>query len=88
MARRSLENLRAIVTGASSGIGRQLTLQLAENGVHVVAVARRKDRIEELVCKTRDAPGSTRAFAGDITDPEVRKMHLSSASRNSEESIS
>lgn len=39
---------RAIVVGASSGIGRELTLLLAESGCKVAAVARRSDRLEEL----------------------------------------
>ena len=38
----------AIVTGASSGIGRELALALAETGLNVVGVARRRDKLEEL----------------------------------------
>ncbi len=38
----------AVVTGASSGIGYQLALALAEAGVNVVGVARRADKLAEL----------------------------------------
>lgn len=38
----------AVVTGASSGIGRATALQLAEQGMNVFAVARRTDRLDEL----------------------------------------
>lgn len=39
---------RALVTGASSGIGEAMARQLLQNGVPVVAVARRRDRLEQL----------------------------------------
>ena len=38
----------AVVTGASSGLGRRLALDLAERGADVIAVARREDRLREL----------------------------------------
>ncbi|MCE5267931.1 MAG: SDR family NAD(P)-dependent oxidoreductase, partial [Planctomycetaceae bacterium] len=46
--KRELENRRAIITGASSGIGRALAVELASQDVAVVAVARREDRLAQL----------------------------------------
>jgi short-subunit dehydrogenase len=48
MARRSLAGLRVLLTGASSGIGRELAIQLVEQGANVLALARRQDRLEQL----------------------------------------
>lgn len=48
---------RAIVVGASSGIGAELVRQLAQRGYHVAALARRAERLEELAADTPGAPG-------------------------------
>ena len=42
-----------VVTGASSGLGRRLALDLAARGADVIAVARREDRLQELGCDYR-----------------------------------
>jgi len=41
----------AVVTGASSGIGRQFATLLAERGLNVLIAARRKDRLERLAAE-------------------------------------
>ena len=53
----------ALVTGASSGLGRELALLLAGRGEEVVAVARNETALDELVA----ASSRIRAFAADLT---------------------
>jgi short-subunit dehydrogenase len=60
----------ARVTGASSGIGRELAKLLAGEGHDVVLVARRRDRLEELARELTARRGvSTRAIVKDLEDP-------------------
>jgi NAD(P)-dependent dehydrogenase (short-subunit alcohol dehydrogenase family) len=64
----SLTGRVALVTGASSGIGRRLALQLAAAGAKVVACARRTDRLSELVAEIEAAGGEALAIAMDVAD--------------------
>jgi short-subunit dehydrogenase len=77
----------AVVTGASSGIGRELCRLLFQAGASVVATARREDRLirlgEELSTASfhaTAAPATYRYVAGDVTDPAVREKVLGVAS--------
>jgi len=70
MARRSLENMRVIITGASSGIGEELAKQLAEEKCRLVLNARRCERLAKLV----DSLPNTECVAvvGDICEQATR----------------
>jgi short-subunit dehydrogenase len=70
--RRKIQGARAIVTGASSGIGREVARELARQGAMVVLVARRQERLQELAGQIAAAGGRAKWVAGDITDPAVR----------------
>ncbi len=58
----------ALVTGASSGIGRRFARLLAERGAKVVIAARRTDLLETLKAEIEDAGGQALAVAVDIAD--------------------
>ena len=73
---RSLADKRAIVTGASSGIGWHLAKQLAALQTSVVACARRADRLDQLAEEIRTAGGTCLTLAGDITSSETRQQLL------------
>ena len=75
MARRQIAGMRTIVTGASSGIGRELARQLVANKARVVAMARREERLRELA----DEIGKPDHFiwiAGDVTHGEDRQRTI------------
>ncbi len=67
----------AVVTGASSGIGRCLCELLCQQGANVVAVARRAERIASL--QESVGQGTIIPIVGDITEEVVRKRIVEAA---------
>ncbi len=78
---KSLKGKTAIVTGASSGIGRATAEGLAEAGAAVVLHARRKERLEALAAEITARGGKALAVAGDAKKPEQIDLLLDSALR-------
>jgi short-subunit dehydrogenase len=77
--KRKLRNLRAIVTGASSGIGYATSLELARRGVRLVIVARRESRLQALADAICKLGGRVECVVGDVTDPDIRQRAVETA---------
>jgi short-subunit dehydrogenase len=74
--------MHAVITGASSGIGRALVTTFAQNGHPVLAVARREDRLSSLVQELAGSHAApVHSLALDITSPGAPSRILEEAVR-------
>src|SRR5689334_21363854 len=71
---------RFLVTGVSSGIGKEITKNLIRDGFQVFGVARRRKHLKELSGELRSK--RFRFVAGDISDDKFRKQMISSMKDN------
>lgn len=78
----ALINKIALVTGASSGIGRATAKLFAAEGAHVVVTARRHEELEKLVAEIADAGGKAMALAGDVKDEAFAQSLVAAAIRS------
>lgn len=68
-----LQNKVAIVSGASSGMGRAISKLFAREGAIVYAVARSKDKLLALKEECKDYKGEIRIVSADLMDKETVK---------------
>jgi NAD(P)-dependent dehydrogenase (short-subunit alcohol dehydrogenase family) len=66
---RNLQGQKALVTGATSGLGRAIALQLARDGAEVIVHGRDAARGAQTVEAIRAEGGRARFVAGDLSDP-------------------
>ena len=69
----ALTNKVAIVTGASSGIGRATALLFAAEGAKIIAAARRQAELDALAAEIAEDGGEAVALAGDVNDEAYAK---------------
>lgn len=68
-----------MVTGATSGLGRAFAKALVDQGAHVIATGRRKDRLEALQSDLKDTSGTLDFISFDITDMAAMKAAVEEA---------
>jgi short-subunit dehydrogenase len=66
-------NKIAIITGASSGIGAATARKLAQQGLRVILVARRRDRLEQLASEIESSGGQAEVITADLTQESDRE---------------
>jgi NAD(P)-dependent dehydrogenase (short-subunit alcohol dehydrogenase family) len=70
-----LQDKVALVTGASSGIGRAIAQRFASEGAKILCAGRREDRLREVADGIRQGGGSAAIAMGDVTkDADCRSL--------------
>ena len=65
-----LKDKSIVVTGASSGMGKAIVERFVKEGALVVAVARRKERLDALKESLAQEKGQVLVFQGDVSKKE------------------
>ena len=66
----NLQGKTAVVTGASSGIGRAIAIRFGQAGARVVLIARRKNRLEEVARQIEKDRSQALVVPADLLDPQ------------------
>jgi uncharacterized oxidoreductase len=75
-----MQKKRVVVTGGSSGIGREIARQLALKGARLVLTGRRADALETAVTQLRESTGAEiHGIQGDVADSHVRDALIGQA---------
>lgn len=74
-----LQGKTAIVTGASRGIGKSISLTLAEHGADVVVQGRNMDLLNSICWEIRETGRKAAAVIGDVADPATAEHAASTA---------
>lgn len=72
----------AVVTGASSGMGKSIALLYAKEGASVIAVARRKEKLDEIVEMSKNYEGKIIEMQGDVSRKEDNEKMIDLAVKN------
>ena len=75
----ALKNKVAIITGASSGIGRASAVLFAQEGAKLIVAARGKPALDSLVAEIKDHGGHAIAIPGDVKDEDLAKRLVQTA---------
>ena len=76
---KQLAGKRALVTGASGGLGREIAYRLAAEGADLVLIARRETELEQTAEQIRSQGRNALTCVGDVCDPELRSNALTLA---------
>jgi short-subunit dehydrogenase len=66
----SIKGKKVLITGASSGIGRETALKVGEAGGEVILVSRTREKLEELASQIEELGGTAHVHPADLSDIE------------------
>jgi short-subunit dehydrogenase/thioester reductase-like protein len=71
----AISDKRVLITGASSGIGLETALKLAEAGGEVLLVSRTREKLEEVARQVEERGGKAHVHPADLSDPgDIERM--------------